>query len=393
LAGNAAIKMLRKPNTSSMSRILFAASILVGFILGVSTYLLGADALGVDQPEASVTFLDPQPLSIPVSGDGKLLTAIAVRNVGSSPGRAEFCTLGEKSSDCVHNVDIVGASGKTFQVAPGQVISLSIQISQLQAPMSGYLGLLTYAPSGTLESSSFRQLKVSVPLFPRIAWVPIVTGILIGLLLCLFSARRLEKGEPQTALLDRIGSPAWDFSKSWASNVTVVGALFSTALAIVAVPDLTHHINKGGYALLNVLFTLLVVMAPFVFNVLRKPIITAVASPDGSNLQYQGFVVSFLVASGVTMWAVIGELVTLIIMIDEFVAAGLTPSLITRCLQGLIAILAIAVTLYGGITMVWTARSQVIERKNTLKTLATARGVSEESIGHVQTRLSDWALL
>jgi hypothetical protein len=189
-----------------------------------------------------------------------------------------------------------------------------------------------------------------------------------------------------------MGSPTWDFSRSWASNLTVVGAFLSTTLALSSLPELTRHISKGGYALLNVIFTLIVAIAPFVFNVIRKPILTDVPGADGSTLQYQGYVFAFLIASGITVWAVSGQMITLIILVDEFSGAGLAP-LLTRLLEALIGILTLCVMLYAAITIFWTAKSQVIARQDALTKLAAAPGVRTETLEAVETSLPTWSLL
>ena len=74
-----------------------------------------------------------------VNNDHVLLASIPVRNAGSGPGHAELCTLlqDKRSRDCIHNVDIAEGAG---QIARGQVLVLSIRISAVQAPISGYLG-------------------------------------------------------------------------------------------------------------------------------------------------------------------------------------------------------------------------------------------------------------
>ena len=190
----------------------------------------------------------------------------------------------------------------------------------------------------------------------------------------------------------RMGSPSWDFSKSWASNVTVAGAILSIALALAALPDQTHYINKGGYAILNLLFTVLVGMAPFCFNVFRKASVDD-SAPDGSQLQYQGYIICFVVASGVTIWAVTAQMTTLVILLDELSVAGLASTVLIRTFQGVIGILEVGVMLYAADTMYWTAKSQMIERNKALAKVSAVKGIAIAELGTVHTPLSNWAPL
>src|SRR4029077_8103746 len=110
--------------------------------------------------------------------------------------------------------------------------------------------------TGNLVAANFRPLRVSAPLFPNIALYPVGIGLGSGVLLFLCSVWRLKKAGH--SLVARMGSPSWDFSKSWASNVTIGGAILSVALSLTALPEQTRYINRGGYAVLNLLFALLV---------------------------------------------------------------------------------------------------------------------------------------
>ncbi len=66
----------------------------------------------VDRPELNIVYVDAQPLILAFDSEHVVSTAIAVRNNGSTPGRADFCTLLQNpaSQDCVSNVTIVGAN-------------------------------------------------------------------------------------------------------------------------------------------------------------------------------------------------------------------------------------------------------------------------------------------
>ena len=68
----------------------------------------------------------------------------------------------------------------------------------------------------------------------------------------------------------KLGSPAWDFTKSWSSNTALAGAVISTALALSALPELTKYASKSGYSALALLISFAVIIAPFVFIAFRS---------------------------------------------------------------------------------------------------------------------------
>src|ERR1700719_4964866 len=94
-------------------------------------------------------------------------------------------------------------------------------------------------------------------------WLPGAMAVLAGI----GASYRLGK-----AKLGRVmGPPNWNFTQSWASNVTVAAGL----LTISTLPSLTTPakqpvvLSTAGYTGLSVMFTLLAAIAPMVFNFSR----------------------------------------------------------------------------------------------------------------------------
>src|SRR5204862_3856150 len=73
----------------------------------------------------------------------------------------------------------------------------------------------------------------------------------------------------QPKLSTPLGPPNWNFSTSWASNLTVVGALLGTILAAGVLPDHTA-ITKSTYAGLNLLFGILILVAPLAYVAMQR---------------------------------------------------------------------------------------------------------------------------
>jgi len=100
------------------------------------------------------------------------------------------------------------------------------------------------------------------------------------------------------------GGSKWDFTKSWGSNLTLVGAILGTTLSSKVFPSATVVLaSPNDYISLSLLFLILVVVAPFVNNalLLRQDL-------SGENDLGRGWAV--LAACALTLWGVIGQLGT-----------------------------------------------------------------------------------
>lgn len=186
----------------------------------------------------------------------------------------------------------------------------------------------------------------------------------------------LSCGGVRAALKTAIGDPSWDFSKSWASNVTVVGAILGTVLSAKILPTTTAVVvSPNGYTALSLLFGSLVVVAPLVFTVLRS------AKPSSTGPVYTGRGWGFLLASALTLWGVLGELATVGLVLYEAQHAK------TLALGAVIPILATI-----GFAMLLVAVYGLRTVQITLKPQSATFGL--ESVGGEPTMASKgWALL
>lgn len=98
----------------------------------------------------------------------------------------------------------------------------------------------------------------------------------------------------------------WDFSTSWASNLTALGAVLGAVLAKVALPSGTVLVSHDGYTALSLVFGALVVISPFLYTALR----TGTPSAGGPSFVGADYRV-FLLATAVTIWGVAGQVGTL----------------------------------------------------------------------------------
>src|SRR5436305_321262 len=129
-------------------------------------------------------------------------------------------------------------------------------------------------------------------------WV-VFGALVIAALLVLAAAGSTGALSP-AVLGERMGPITFDFSKSWASSFTLVGGVLGSILSAKGVvPDKPQFMLAASYSALNLLFVVTVILAAFVYRATSTPANTA-APQGGTDVQYQGFVWSFLAASAMT---------------------------------------------------------------------------------------------
>lgn len=338
--------------------------------------------------EANFTFVDAQPTTLTVTLGGSTNARIAVRNTGSQPGKPQFCVLLQTNGqlDCFHSA-VLGANPL---VDAGQVVVLTVRVSVTEIPLSGYLALQTFDAAGALVTMALKPLKGNPPFFPQLAWLTVAVGGGSAGLMCYLVVQRLRReGRP---LSGKMGAANWDFTRSWASNVTVAGALLSAALSLTALPDQTRYLNKGGYPILNLLFTLLAGLAPLVYNAFRSGVWDATA-PEGQQLQYQGTVKLFFVASGTTISAVTAQTMTLSLVICELRNAGMLSPIAGGAFFVLLIAITMCVLAYAMKTMYWTVVSQILHSEAQTRSPSAERKIAEDYVVSVRAPLPDWSPL
>jgi hypothetical protein len=127
------------------------------------------------------------------------------------------------------------------------------------------------------------------------------------------------------------------FKTGWATNLTTAGALLGTFLSAQVLPGETFFMSKPQYITLNLLFALVILFASAVHN----------------NVPY-GLV--FLLASAATLGAGLGELATVILIVQEMGFQGSVPVGGVRAVQVVLVALAAFVTLgagYNALKNIW----------------------------------------
>lgn len=109
-------------------------------------------------------------------------------------------------------------------------------------------------------------------------------------------------------------------------------------------PEKLDRFSKAGYSGFNVLFGMLVLVAPLVYAAAQ----TRIADAADGTPRYQGTSWAFGLASVVTLWGVFGELATVGLLFREIEKAGGLGAVlvwVSWVVLGVIVFVAIAYTL------------------------------------------------
>jgi hypothetical protein len=129
------------------------------------------------------------------------------------------------------------------------------------------------------------------------------------------------------------------------------GAVFGTVLTGVTFPDSPDRIDKDTLLVLNALFAGGVVVAPFLFQALRDWRV------DPIHNELSGFILTLLLAMGVTLGAVIGEIYALGLLANALTTTDAQDTAVLWTRDGL-AVLSIVYFLG---TAWWTANTDWAE--------------------------------
>jgi hypothetical protein len=160
-----------------------------------------------------------------------------------------------------------------------------------------------------------------------------------------------------------MGAAEWDFGSSWATTLTTVGAVLGTVLSAELLAD-TESLT---FVSLNLLFGVVVVIAGLVYSAFNR--LETVEGDNGEEeKQNQGLVGFFVVACALTLWAVAGELLTILALLRAIDGATDVSSLVLNLFAAFIWLALVCVVIYT-----WQAM------QSTLEALAVSRDASQVS--------------
>jgi hypothetical protein len=201
--------------------------------------------------------------------------------------------------------------------------------------------------NGTLFLSSTKAQGVAVTLKPRRSpWLSaiVIGSLVVALLICVFAGKAVSAEGHK--LCDMMNQIAWDFSSSWASNITAFGAAFVFLLNLSASLDKPHLGSKGEYQFIAAFALALAMLAPAIHRLTSTTEVinpktdeaqgdqntqsdpTAGAEQGGQNAQSDptavtvGFVGGFLAASAFTIWGTLLQSAGELLIVYELKRAG-----------------------------------------------------------------------
>jgi hypothetical protein len=321
-------------------------------------------------PPPRLVFADETAVTASPDKDGKFKLDFTVKNAGGNadtkgnPGEGMLKLNHQLGKKC----DKVEAVDVPVQLQSNAVKVVQLEITKAELPATCYVEL---SMTGTAGNTSLRQVKLTQEYVTSAVWIPLAVCLVGALLVATgtglyFGGRSLK-----------FGPPAWEFAKSWASTTTFAGGAFTTAVAFSVLPELTKYASKAGYAILSLLISLLVVVAPFVFSGLRDGEIRWDEKNRQYAVTYRGEFVFFALSCALTLFAALAQLIVVFVVYREMFPDVDPWSL--DCPLFVLAILVLLLCLYAGLSIKLTVQLQQKE-----KTQAQDR--SAEQIQRLQVR-------
>jgi hypothetical protein len=255
---------------------------------------------------------------------------------------------------------------------------------------TGLIGVATKAKPGEFEGTP-KRLRILAPAPSR--WQSLVIfgsgSVALGLSLVVAIASSSRLGQ-------RMGAPSWSGADSWGTNLSVGGGLVNGALAIAVLTDTTGYMTKSSYAALSMVLASLVLLAPVVYGLFRREVDVlerASESPDpgapglliATAKEFEGYVIVFIVAGFLTIWASLGQLMTFALVIGELRIADVIGGGVAAVVIILVAVVALGLVFYGFVAMVETAKAA--------KGASTTENASGRESRERNARAPHWSLL
>jgi hypothetical protein len=291
--------------------LLSLLTVLAGGVTGVGTAMAQAgDAPELEAPAQEAIAVkgakgtDQAPAYVTVVNQGSTAAAISVSFQASS----------------VASVKASLASTPTT-IAPGEAARVKLVftgLKKLEEPASGQIVIKGGA------RAIVQAVTVTPALQPAADWPLVIVIAAMGLGLLMFlvivgdvtlrgdGSKAGRKDDSQGGRLSWLGGPApspkWGL-ESWASHLTAAGGILGTVLGSASLPETPTQIDKSSVTALSLAFAALVVVAPFVFEAVQRPVVKSVS--EGEEEGGWGFTGVLVLTCAITFGAVVGELFTL----------------------------------------------------------------------------------
>jgi hypothetical protein len=230
---------------------------------------------------------------------------------------------------------------------PGDTLAVPISITSCN-PKGG---------DGKLFLSGSKAPGVAVTLKSRRSpWLSaiVIGSLIVGVLICVFAGKAVSAEGHK--LSDMMNQVSWDFSTSWASNITAFGAAFVFLLNLGASLDKPHLGSKGEYQFIAAFALALAMLAPAVHRLTSATEVAnspqGVGAQSGQNAQSDptavtvGFVRGFLAASAFTIWGTLLQSAGELLIVYELKRAGTLYGPILLVVGICVAVTAVLLMIY-----------------------------------------------
>jgi len=192
------------------------------------------------------------------------------------------------------------------------------------APLNVPISITSCNPKGgkgTLFLSGTKAPGVAVTLKQRSSlklFAIVLVSLIAAVLICVVCG--IVVSTEGHEMRDVMAPVSWDFSTSWASNITAFGTAFSFLLSISVFPDKLLFASKGEYQFVTFFATALVALAPAVYKLTSPSTVTN--SANGPVVSTAGFVRGFIIASAFTIWGALLQTLLELLIVFELARAG-----------------------------------------------------------------------
>ncbi|HEX4207152.1 MAG TPA: hypothetical protein VHZ51_23725 [Ktedonobacteraceae bacterium] len=156
---------------------------------------------------------------------------------------------------------------------------------------------------------------------------------------------------------DKMGTPTWSFTTSWATTITTLGAVLGTILMSLNSDDQKKFQTEGVLGL-SLFFGLVVLIAPLLYSAVS--VHKRVIDQGKETPEYQGFVWMFTIICCLTLWAVYGQLVT---VTNTLTALVVSDTFLRAVFITAVIISIVGVSAYAIMTVPWTIQDQLDKKK------------------------------
>lgn len=191
------------------------------------------------------------------------------------------------------------------------------------------------------DTTLARAVTITPAAHPAKDWpklIPIGSAVAAGGIILAVILLAVFRGN-LAALGGRAPGAKWGFD-SWGASLTVLAGIFGTVAAKATLPPVPDQIDQDTLAQLNLLFAVMLVVGPFIFQAIRRPV---VVDPHDGDETLWGYSPVLLVAYAISGAAVLGELACLALLTWEMTLG----SVVGWVLIGAVALLGCGAAYYA----------------------------------------------